>query len=41
VSVLPEDTAEAVLCFACQVRSLRSTGDMLNVDGRVKDSYPR
>jgi rhamnulose-1-phosphate aldolase/alcohol dehydrogenase len=41
VSVLPENIAEAVLHFASEVRSSRSTGNILNVDGGVKDSYPR
>jgi rhamnulose-1-phosphate aldolase/alcohol dehydrogenase len=41
VNVLPEDIAEAVLHFASEHRSSRSTGNVLNVDGGVKDSYPR
>ena len=41
VSVLPENIAEAVLHFASEVRSSRSTGNVLNVDGGVKDAYPR
>ncbi len=41
VSVLPEHVAEAVLHFASDVRSSRSTGNVLNVDGGIKDSYPR
>jgi rhamnulose-1-phosphate aldolase/alcohol dehydrogenase len=41
VSVLPENIAEAVLHFASEARSSRSTGNVLNVDGGVKDAYPR
>ena len=41
VSVLPENIAEAVLHFASERRSSRSTGNILNVDGGVKDAYPR
>ena len=41
VNVLPEHIAEAVLHFASEARSSRSTGNILNVDGGVKDSYPR
>jgi rhamnulose-1-phosphate aldolase/alcohol dehydrogenase len=41
VNVLPENVAEAVLFFASEVRSSRSTGNVLNVDGGVKDAYPR
>jgi len=41
VNVLPEDIAEAVLHFASEQRSSRSTGNVLNVDGGVKDAYPR
>ena len=41
VSVLPENIAESVLHFASERRSSRSTGNMLNVDGGVKDAYPR
>jgi rhamnose utilization protein RhaD (predicted bifunctional aldolase and dehydrogenase) len=41
VNVLPENVAEAVLHFASEVRSSRSTGNILNVDGGVKDAYPR
>jgi hypothetical protein len=33
--------AEAVLFFASPVRSLKSTGNVLNVDGGVKEAYPR
>ena len=41
LNVLPENIAEAVLHFASEVRSSRSTGNVLNVDGGVKDAYPR
>ncbi len=41
VNVLPGHIAEAVLHFASDDRSSRSTGNVLNVDGGVKDAYPR
>jgi rhamnulose-1-phosphate aldolase/alcohol dehydrogenase len=41
VNVLPGNIAEAVLHFASEARSSRSTGNVLNVDGGVKDAYPR
>ena len=41
VNVLPENIADAVLHFASEDRSSRSTGNVLNVDGGVKDAYPR
>lgn len=41
VSVYPEDVAEAVLHFASERRSAKTTGNILNVDGGVKDAYPR
>ncbi len=41
VSVLPENIADAVLHFASEARSSRSTDNILNVDGGAKDSYPR
>jgi NAD(P)-dependent dehydrogenase (short-subunit alcohol dehydrogenase family) len=41
VNVLPEYVAEAVLHFASEACSSRSTGNVLNVDGGVKDAYPR
>ena len=41
VNVLPENIAGAVLHFASEARSSRSTGNILNVDGGVKDAYPR
>ena len=40
VNVLPEDIAEAILYFASG-RSLKSTGNILNVDGGVAAAYPR
>jgi rhamnulose-1-phosphate aldolase/alcohol dehydrogenase len=41
VNVLPEDIAEAVLHFASDARSGKSTGNILNVDGGVSAAYPR
>jgi rhamnulose-1-phosphate aldolase/alcohol dehydrogenase len=41
VSVLPEDIAEAVLYFASDARSGKSTGNILNVDGGVTAAFPR
>src|SRR5215213_3619233 len=41
VNVLLENIADAVLHFASEARSSRSTGNVLNVDGGVKDAYPR
>lgn len=41
VNVYPEDVAEAVLHFASGSRSAKSTGNVLNVDGGVKEAYPR
>lgn len=41
VNVLPEDVAEAVLHFASEARSAKSTGNVLNVDGGVAGAYPR
>lgn len=41
VDVLPENVAEAVVHFASENRSSRSTGNVLNVDGGVKEAYPR
>ncbi|QYJ14948.1 3-phenylpropionate-dihydrodiol/cinnamic acid-dihydrodiol dehydrogenase [Rubrobacter xylanophilus DSM 9941] len=41
VSVYPEDVAEAVLHFASERRSGKSTGNVLNVDGGVREAYPR
>ena len=39
--MLPEDIAEAVLHFASDARSGKSTGNVLNVDGGVSAAYPR
>lgn len=41
VNVFPEDVAQAVLHFASEHRSAKSTGNILNVDGGVKEAYPR
>jgi rhamnulose-1-phosphate aldolase/alcohol dehydrogenase len=41
VNILPEDIAEAVLYFASDRRSGKSTGNVLNVDGGVPAAYPR
>ncbi|MBX6765491.1 MAG: SDR family oxidoreductase, partial [Rubrobacteraceae bacterium] len=41
VNVLPEDVAQAVLHFASEKRSAKSTGNVLNVDGGVREAYPR
>ena len=41
VHILPEDIAQAVLHFASGVRSGKSTGNLLNVDGGVTAAYPR
>jgi NAD(P)-dependent dehydrogenase (short-subunit alcohol dehydrogenase family) len=41
VNVTPENVAEAVLFFASEARSSRTTGNVLSVDGGVKDAYPR
>src|ERR687892_606495 len=41
VSVVPEDVAEAVLHFASESRSGKSTGNILNVDGGSAAAYPR
>ncbi|HEY6543027.1 MAG TPA: bifunctional aldolase/short-chain dehydrogenase [Ktedonobacteraceae bacterium] len=41
VNILPEDVAEAVAFFASPVRSIKSTGNILNVDGGVAAAYPR
>jgi rhamnulose-1-phosphate aldolase/alcohol dehydrogenase len=41
VNVLPEDIAAAVLHFASDARSGKSTGNVLNVDGGVAAAYPR
>jgi rhamnulose-1-phosphate aldolase/alcohol dehydrogenase len=41
VNILPEDIAEALAFFASPTRSLKSTGNILNVDGGVAAAYPR
>ena len=41
VNILPEDIAEAVAFFASPTRSLKSTGNILNIDGGVAAAYPR
>jgi rhamnulose-1-phosphate aldolase/alcohol dehydrogenase len=41
VNIVPEDVAEAVMHFASPVRSGKSTGNVLNVDGGVPAAYPR
>ncbi|MDO8184968.1 bifunctional aldolase/short-chain dehydrogenase [Conexibacter sp. JD483] len=41
VNILPEDIAQAVLHFASPVRSGKSTGNVLNVDGGVPAAYSR
>ena len=41
VNILPEDIAEAVAFFASPKRSVKSTGNILNVDGGVAAAYPR
>src|SRR5687768_5074979 len=41
VNVLPDDIAHAVLHFASDSRSGKSTGNMLNVDGGVPAAYAR
>ena len=41
VNILPDDIAQAVLHFASEARSGKSTGNLLNVDGGVPAAYPR
>ncbi len=41
VNVLPDDVARAVLHFASTMRSGKTTGNLLNVDGGVAAAYPR
>jgi rhamnulose-1-phosphate aldolase/alcohol dehydrogenase len=41
VNVLPEDIAQAVLHFASEARSGKSTGNILNVDGGVVAAFTR
>ena len=41
VNIEPDDVAAAVLHFASDARSGKSTGNVLNVDGGVAAAYPR
>jgi rhamnulose-1-phosphate aldolase/alcohol dehydrogenase len=41
VNITPQDIAEAVLHFASETRSGKSTGNLLNVDGGVPAAYAR
>ena len=41
VNILPEDIAAAVMHFASEARSGKSTGNLLNVDGGVPAAYAR
>jgi rhamnulose-1-phosphate aldolase/alcohol dehydrogenase len=41
VNIEPEDIASAVLHFASEARSAKTTGNLLNVDGGVAAAYPR
>jgi rhamnulose-1-phosphate aldolase/alcohol dehydrogenase len=41
VNIVPDDIAEAVAFFASPTRSIKSTGNILNVDGGVAAAYPR
>jgi NAD(P)-dependent dehydrogenase (short-subunit alcohol dehydrogenase family) len=41
VNILPQDIAEAVAFFASPTRAIKSTGNLLNVDGGVAAAYPR
>jgi rhamnulose-1-phosphate aldolase/alcohol dehydrogenase len=41
VNIEPEDIAAAVLHFASDARSAKTTGNVLNVDGGVAAAYPR
>ena len=41
VNILPEDIAEAIAFFASPTRALKSTGNIINVDGGVVAAYPR
>jgi NAD(P)-dependent dehydrogenase (short-subunit alcohol dehydrogenase family) len=41
VNIFPEDIAGAILHFASPLRSGKSTGNILNVDGGVPVAYPR
>ncbi len=41
VSIYPQDIAQAVMHFASEGRSGKSTGNLLNVDGGVPAAYAR
>lgn len=41
VNILPEDIAEAVAFFASPTRAIKSTGNIINVDGGVAAAYTR
>jgi rhamnulose-1-phosphate aldolase/alcohol dehydrogenase len=41
VNIFPEDIAQAVMHFASEARSGKSTGNLLNVDGGVPAAYAR
>ena len=41
MNIEPDDIAAAVLHFASDARSGKSTGNILNVDGGVAAAYPR
>ncbi|GCE29622.1 putative oxidoreductase YuxG [Dictyobacter alpinus] len=41
VNIVPQDIAEAVAFFASPTRALKSTGNILNVDGGVAAAYTR
>jgi rhamnulose-1-phosphate aldolase/alcohol dehydrogenase len=41
VNIEPQDIAAAVLHFASEARSSKTTGNLLNVDGGVPAAYPR
>ena len=41
VNILPDDVAEAVAFFASPTRAMKSTGNILNVDGGVPAAYTR
>jgi len=41
VNIEPEDIAAAVLHFASDARSGKTTGNLLSVDGGVPAAYPR
>jgi rhamnulose-1-phosphate aldolase/alcohol dehydrogenase len=41
VNILPQDIAEAIAFFASPTRAIKSTGNILNVDGGVAAAYTR